>query len=63
MGDCDKGRCAADNEIPRATRTICPENLSRNLQKNCGIAAWNIFNSAIRFALTEEKLWVGTDEL
>ena len=63
MSDRDKGRHAADDEIPLATRAICLEHLSRNLQKNCGLAARNIFNSAIRFALTEEKLQAGMDEL
>ena len=58
-----EGLRAADNEIPRATRAICLEHLSRNLQKNCGLAARNIPNSAIRFALAEEKLQGGMDEL
>ena len=63
MSDRDKGLRAADGEIPLATRAICLEHLSRNLQKNCGLAARNIFNSTVRFALTEEKLQTGMDEL
>ena len=63
MSDRDKGLRAADDEIPLATRAICLEHLSRNLQKNCGVAARNIFNSAIHFALTEEKLQAGMDKL
>ena len=63
MSDRDKSLRAADDEIPPATRAICLEHLSRNLQKNCGVAARNIFNLAIRFALTEEKLQAGKDKL
>ena len=63
MSDRDKGLHAADDEIPLATRAICLEHLSRNLQKNYGVATRNIFNSAIRFALTEEKLQAGKDKL
>ena len=33
MSDRDKGLHAADDEIPLATRAICLEHLSRNLQK------------------------------
>ena len=63
MSDRDKGLCAADDDIPLASRAICLEHLSRNLQKNCGLSARKIFTSAIRFALTEEKLQAGMDEL
>ena len=57
-----EGLRAAD-EIPLATRAICLAHLSRNLQKNCGVAARNTFNSTIHFALTEEKLQAGMDKL
>lgn len=56
MGGRDKCLRAADGEIPLATRSICLQHLSRNLQKPFGVAARNIFNSVVRFALTEENL-------
>ena len=59
MSDRDKGLCAADNEIAHASRAICVEHLSRNIQKNFGVPSRTIFNSSIRFALTETRLQVG----
>ena len=59
MSDRDKGLCAADNEIAHASRAICVEHLSRNIQKNFGVPSRTIFNSSIRFTLTETRLQVG----
>ena len=59
MSDRDKGLCAADNEITHAARAIYVEHRSRNVQKNFGVPSRTIFNSSIRFALTETHLQVG----
>ena len=61
--DRDKGLRAADNEIPLAVRAFCVEHLSQNLQKNFGMPSRSIFNSSMRFALTEERLQAGFTEL
>ena len=58
MSDRDKGLHAADNEIAHA-RAICVEHPSRNIQKNFGVPSRTIFNSSIRFTLTEIRLQVG----
>ena len=42
-----------------ATRAICVEHLSRNIQKNFGAPSRAIPNSSIRFSLTEARLQVG----
>ena len=59
MSDRDKGLQSADNEIAHATRAICVEHLSRNIQKNFGVPSRTIFNSSIRFPLTKTRLQVG----
>ena len=62
MSDRDKGLRAANDGIPFATREICLEHLSRNLQKNCGLGARKISSSAICFALIEKKLQASMDK-
>ena len=54
MSDRHEDLRAAD-ETSFATRTSSLEHLSCNEEKNCGIAGRNTPDSAIRFALTEEK--------
>ena len=55
ISDRDKGLRPADDAIPLATRATCLGHLSRNLQES-RLGEQKILNSAIRFALTEEKL-------
>jgi hypothetical protein len=63
ISDRDNGLRAADDEIPLASRGICAEHLSRNVQQNFGLQAKTIFDARIRYALTEERLEAGFNEL
>ena len=63
MSDRDKGLHAAVNEIPLAAYAFCVERLSLNLLRNFSMSSRSIFNSSIRFALTEERLQAGFTEL
>ena len=53
MSDRAKGLQAAGNEMARAACEICVDHLSHSVQKNFGVPSRAIFNSPIRFALTE----------
>jgi hypothetical protein len=63
ISDRDKGLRAADDEIPLASRAICLEHLSRNIQQNFGLQAKTIFDARIRYALTDQGLEAGFNEL
>ena len=53
MSDRDNGLQAADNEIARAAREICVDNLSRSIQKKFGVLSRVTLNSSTHFAFTE----------
>lgn len=63
VGDCDKGLRQAQDEMPLAIQALCLENLSRNLQKDYGLAARNVFDDSVLSACTEKKLQEGMEEL
>ena len=63
MSDRDKGLRAADDEIPLATRAICLDHLSRNLKNELWLRCTEYIQFCHPFALTEEKLKAGMDEL